>query len=86
MITINVSEAKNKLSELVRETAQTTGQVIISVSGRKEAVLISLEEYESLRETIEILRNQVLVKKISSSADEIKRGDVVDFDRIKKDV
>lgn len=53
MTTINLSDAKDKLSQLVKETAETTGQVVISVNGRNQVVLISMEEYESLMETID---------------------------------
>ena len=85
MTTIKLSEAKNKLSQLVKETAETTRPVMISVSGRNEAVLISTEEYDSLMETIEILKDQALVKKIARSMEDIKKGQVVDFDDIRKD-
>jgi PHD/YefM family antitoxin component YafN of YafNO toxin-antitoxin module len=46
---------------------------------------MSTEEYESLKETIDILKNQALVKKIASSMEDIRRGDVVDFEDIRKD-
>ena len=85
MTTINVSEAKDRLSQLVKETAETTKQVVISVNGRKEVMLISVEEYESLMETIEILKDQSLVKKIVSSTADIRRGDFVNFEDIRKD-
>ena len=62
MTSYNLSEAKDKLSFLVKETSETTRPVTISVNGRNQAVLISMDEYESLKETIEILRDQSLVK------------------------
>ena len=86
MTTINLSEAKDRLSQLVRDTAETTRPIVITVNGRKEVVLISMEEYDSLMETIEILKDQSLVKKIASSMEDIRRGDVVDFDKIREDV
>ena len=86
MTTMSVSEAKDKLSQLVKKTAETTKPIIISVNGRKEVVLISMEEYDSLMETIEILKDQSLVKKIASSMEDIRKGDVVKFDAIKEDV
>ena len=84
MTTINLSDAKDRFSQLVKETAETTGQFIISVNGRNQAVLISVDEYESLMETIEILKDQSLVKKIFSSMEDIKKGDVVPFDALRK--
>ena len=85
MTTMNLSDAKDKLSQLVKETAETTRQVVITVNGRNQAVLISMDEYESLMETIEILKDQTLVKKITASMADIKKGHVVDFEDIRKD-
>lgn len=85
MTTINLSDAKDKLSQLVKETAETTGQVVISVNGRNQVVLISMEEYESLMETIDILKDQALVKKISLSMTDIQKKNVISFEDIRKD-
>ncbi|MBI3306328.1 MAG: type II toxin-antitoxin system Phd/YefM family antitoxin [Candidatus Omnitrophica bacterium] len=85
MTTINLSDAKDKLSQLVKETAETTGQVVISVNGRNQVVLISMEEYESLMETIDILKDQALVKKISLSMADIQKKNVISFEDIRKD-
>lgn len=86
MTTVNLSDAKDKLSQLVKETAQTTEPILISVHGRREAVLMSMEEYDSLNETIEILKDQSLVKKIYASMQEIGKGELVRFDDIRRDV
>ncbi len=85
MTTMNVSEAKDKLSQLVKDAAETTCQIVISVNGRKQAMLISVEEYESLKETIEILRDQGLMKKIAASMEDIRKNSGVDFDDIRKE-
>ena len=84
MTKVNLSEAKDRLSQLVKDAAETTEPIMIAVHGRNQVVMISQEEYESLMETIEILRDQDLVKKILASLKELKRGEVVDFDSIKK--
>lgn len=86
MTTISLSEAKDRLSQLVKETAETTEPFMISVHGRKEVVVISMEEYAGLMETIEILRNQKLVEKIQAGIQEARKGQLVDFDSIKQDV
>ena len=85
MITMNLSDAKDNLSKIVKETAETTGQVVISVNGRNQVVLISMEEYESLMETIEILKDQDLVKRIVSSTEDLQKGNVVKFDDIRRE-
>lgn len=74
MKTIKISEAKNKLNQFVKDTIDKMRPILISVSGRKRAVLISLEEYESLKETIEVLKDQGLMKRIAASMKDIKMG------------
>jgi len=86
MTTISLSEAKDRLSKLVKETAETTEPFMISVHGRKEVVVISMVEYAGLMETIEILRDQTLVQKIQAGLQEAKKGQLVDFDSIKENV
>lgn len=85
MTTIPLSEAKNKLSQLVKETSETTKAFAITVNGRSQVMLISMEEYESMLETIEILKNNELVEKIAAGAKEIQKGETVDFDDIRRD-
>ena len=85
MIIVSLSEAKNKFSQLVKDTAEATRQVVISVNGHNQAVLISMDEYESLMETIEILKDQTLVKKMVSSMKDIQKKNILKFDRIRKD-
>ncbi len=86
MATISLSGAKDKLSKLVKETAETTEPLMISVHGRKEVVMISMEEYTGLMETIEILKDHDLVRKIHAGLQEAKKNQLLDFDSIKKDV
>ncbi len=84
MMAMSLSEVKEKLSQLVKDTAETTLQVVITVNGRKQAVLISMEEYESLMETIDILKDQTLIKKIMVSTADIQKGHTIDFKDIRK--
>ena len=45
-----------------------------------------MEEYAGLMETIEILKDQDLVRKIQTGLREAEKGELVDFDSIKQDV
>jgi len=67
MQTLSLSEAKMKLSELVDRVHSTDEEVVITKNGRPAAVLVSPGEFESWKETIEILSSQDLV-------DEIRKG------------
>jgi len=67
MKTLSLSEAKMKLSELVESVYSTDEEVIITKNGRPAAVLVSPEEFESWKETLDIKANAELM-------DEIKKG------------
>jgi prevent-host-death family protein len=56
-----------KLSELVDRVHSTDEEVVITKNGRPAAVLVSPEEFESWKETVEILSSRDLM-------DEIRRG------------
>ena len=82
---INVTEAKNRLTELIKEVETTTVSYAIVRSGRKAAVLLSAEEYEGLIESLEVLADRKLVKQMIQSAREFARGEGIPFSRIRRD-
>jgi len=67
MKTLSVSEAKMKLSGLIDTINATDEGVMITKNGRPAAVLVSPEEFESLKETGAVRSDVTLMK-------EIKRG------------
>jgi prevent-host-death family protein len=67
MKTLSLSEAKMKLSGLVEAVKTTDEEVVITKNGSPAAVLISPDEFESLKETI-------AVRSDASLMDEIRKG------------
>jgi len=52
--TVPVTEAKNRLTQLLRNIGQMWDRYIITKNGRNEAVILSYEEYESWLETLNL--------------------------------
>ena len=50
----------------------------------KERLSEDLEELESLIETIEIMSDPELMESIKRGLEDIKKGDVIDFDELKE--
>ena len=67
MQTLSLSEVKMKLSELVEKVRTTDEEVVITKNGRPSAVLVSPDEFESWKETLEIIFDRDMM-------DEIKQG------------
>ena len=59
-----LSEVKAKLGRLVAEIETRDEEVIITRNGRAVAVLLSADQFEGWRETVEILADKELMKEI----------------------
>ena len=64
---MSLAEVKNRLSEVVETLEREHGRVVVTKHGRPAAVMLSIEDLESLEETLEILSQPDLV-------DQIRRG------------
>ena len=64
MKTVPLSEAKSQLSGLVEQVRTLEEQVVITRNGRPAAVLVSAEEFERWKETIEDRGDAALMKEI----------------------
>ena len=84
--TLPITKAREELTTLVDNANKKLDDYIITVNGSPAAVLISASEYESWKETNEILSDPVLVKAILRGEDDIKKGRVYDWEDIKKEL
>jgi antitoxin YefM len=64
MKALSVSEAKMKLSGLIDTVNATDEEIMITKNGRPAAVLVSPEEFESLKETVAVRSDSALMKEI----------------------
>ena len=64
MKALSVSEAKMKLSGLIDAVNATDEEIVITKNGRPAAVLVSPEEFDSLKETAAVRSDLALMKEI----------------------
>ena len=72
MKTLPLSEAKSQLSGLVEQVRALEEQVVITRNGRLAAVLVSAEEFERWKETIEVRGDAALMKEIRAGLRALK--------------
>jgi len=65
MKTVSVTEAKAKLTILLKELADYE-QIYLTRNGQIAGVLVNLDEWESLLETLEILSDPDIMKQITA--------------------
>jgi prevent-host-death family protein len=72
MKALSVSEAKMKLSGLIDTLNATDEEILITKNGRPAAVLVSPEEFESLKETVAVRSDLSLMKEIKKGLRALK--------------
>lgn len=71
--TIPVSKAKTYFSDLLKRIKEHHESFAITRRGKIEGILIGIEEYESLIETLEILSDPELMDSIRRGLDDEKK-------------
>lgn len=78
MTTVPLSEAKNRLSELVDVVDRTHDRILITRNGREAALLVSVQDYASLEATLELAMDPAAQDRLRVAQAEVAAGDVVD--------
>ena len=84
--TLPISKAREELADLVENAKNRLDEYVITVNGSPAAVIISAAEYESWKETEEILADKPLMKAIKQGEKDIEKGNVHDWDEVKEEL
>lgn len=71
-----LAEVKNRLSEVVAEVEAQHGRVVITKHGRPAAVLMAVEDLESLEETLAILSDPEAMADLEEARRDVAAGRV----------
>jgi antitoxin YefM len=83
MLTLPISKVKDKLSELVDAAVTTHERVTITKNGSPAAMLVSVDEWESLQETLFWLSAPGTLESIREAEDDVAAGRVYTEDEIR---
>lgn len=76
-----LADVKNRLSEVVERLEREHGRVVITKHGRPAAVVLSIEDLEGLEETLEILSDSRLMRRVRRATSELESGEAEDLTR-----
>ena len=65
--TLPLSEVKTRLPELVAGVEEREEEVVVTKNGRPAAILINVQEYARLKETLDVLSDPALMTQIKKS-------------------
>lgn len=84
--TLPITKAREELTTLVDKANKLLDEYIITVNGSPAAVLMSAAEYESWKETMEIMSDPGLMKAIRQGEKEIAEGKGIPWEDLKKEL
>jgi len=79
---VPVTRAKTMLLDLVRKIKDSDETIAITKNGVPEVVLISMNTFIGLLETLEILSDEKAMKSIRKSIQQADKGMWVDFEEV----
>jgi antitoxin YefM len=74
------SESRAKYAETLNAVVDDREEVVITRSGHDPVVIVSLEDYESLKETAYLLRSPANARRLLGSINRLEDGEGVERD------
>jgi antitoxin YefM len=84
METLPLAAVKAKLSEVVDRVEREQDRVTITRNGRPVAMIVAMDDIEGLEETLEILSDKRLMRKIRAGMAAVEKGDTIPLEEVKK--
>ena len=84
--TLPITKAREDLTRLVENANRRLDEYVITVNGIPAAVLISAAEYESWKETNDIMSDSKLLTAIRQGEKEIQEGKGLAWEDVKKEL
>jgi len=82
--TIKLKELRPELPEVIKSIDTKLDRFVVTKHGRPVAVMLSVDDYEGLLETLEILSDRAAVRRIKKGKEEISTGKTVSLERLKE--
>ncbi len=83
---IPFTEARARLSDLLDEVERRHEHVVITRNGRPTAVVLSVDEYEALEETLEIIQDEETLAALREAEEDVRAGRVRPWEDVKHDL
>ena len=74
MQVLSLTEARNNIKEVFESVYEDNEEIIIHRKGRESVVVISLDEYNGLKETNYLLRSPANRKYLLESLEQLRKG------------
>ena len=85
MKTMSYSESRARYAEVLQSVVDVREDVIITRNGHESAVIVSFDDYNSLRETAYLLRSPRNAQRLLDSIESLNTGKATEHELIEED-
>jgi prevent-host-death family protein len=86
MTTLPLAEVRANLSRLVDEAMRTHQRIEVTRQGRRAAVILSADDYDSIMETLAILSDQELMREVRDADSAAERGEIFTLEEVTEEM
>lgn len=86
IITVSVKDLRPHLAEVLKDISSKFDRYIITKHGKPEAIMMNVEDYESIIETMNIQADRETMRRIRQAERDLKKGKGRDLDIVKKEL
>lgn len=84
--TIALKKLRPGLPQVIRAIDTKLDRYIVTNRSKPVAVMMSIDDYDSLLETVEILSDKKAVKRIREAKKQIKEGDTISMEELRRKI
>ena len=85
MKTLSYTESRARYAEVLDSVVNDREEVVITRAGHEPVVIVSLEDFESLRETAYLMRSPANARRLLDAMERLEGGDGVAHDLLDAD-
>ena len=80
MRTMSYSQSRAHYAEVLDSVVDDREEVVITRAGKEAVVIVSLDDYQSMKETLRIVRSPENARRLRESIEQLERGEGVEHD------
>lgn len=85
MRTLSYTESRARYAEVLDGVVNDREEVVITRAGHEPVVIVSLEEYESLRETAYLMRSPANARRLLDAIERLEAGSGAEHELVETD-
>ena len=82
--TLTLKELRPELPKVVQRIDRKLDRYVITRRGKPVMVMMGIDDYEALMETLDILNDPVTMRRLKTSEAQAKKGKTISWKKVKK--